>query len=166
MRCLRIWKRQSAIVFFMRGAHEMLINARKRARKTTSAMTENTSDDAGADTYRFAINSFADKLGPGNFTTVGKVSRTSSKWAPRGRSRFRTYIEFFLFFLLRSVNSLRNFSPRSDLDHEIPSRLLLRLNVVLHGTQNSIQSRVTCVTGQTNGPRERQSFAYRVLCTR
>jgi len=62
--------------------------------------------------YRFAVNSRISLLT--DFTTARKVSRTSSKWVPQGRSMLN-----IKRFLPRSINSLRNFPSRYDLDHEI-----------------------------------------------
>lgn len=102
-------------------------------RKTTRAMTKNTNDDTRetvgrrhVSPYRFAVNSRISSLA--DFTTARKVSRTSSKWVPQGRSMLS-----IKRFLPRSINSLRNFPPRrGEWSRSWNSRLLSRLNVVLH----------------------------------
>lgn len=110
MRCLRIRKRRCATVFFMRGAHEMLINARMRARKTTSAMMENT---MRADTYRFAINSFADKLDPGKRYSWKSVTN-EFEMSPAGPFAVSNIYRLFSvpFFFFSSSTPIRQFAPK------------------------------------------------------
>lgn len=83
------------VIMFFHDAHEMLINAQRRARaaKNNPSYDEkyerwygyNSGRSRRVSPYRFAVNSRISSLV--DFTTAGKVSRTSSKWESRRAGR-------------------------------------------------------------------------------
>lgn len=130
----------------------MLINARRRASehekqhalwRKIRAATRAQIDGTDTRTYRFAVNSRISSFR--ELHNSWKSVTNEFGMSPAGP---KAYITLF-FFLLRSVNSFRNFSPPSDLNHE--NSIVASIEIKHRpARQNSIQSRVTCVTSQTN----------------
>lgn len=107
--------------------------------------------------YRFAVNSQ-------NKARLRTLRQCRENVFEMRELREASNVAFFLFFplsfcfLLRSINLLQNFSPHRDLDHEISWAASFKIKR-RSARQNSISSRVTCVTSQTNKSRKRHFSA-------